>query len=69
MLKLFFCDDNAQQLALFSDFGKKAILLKEEWDISFGNACSSPELLLQQLPASGDTGLYFLDIDFQNDMN
>ena len=35
MLKLFFCDDNAQQLALFSDFGKKAILLKEEWDISF----------------------------------
>ena len=39
MLKLFFCDDNAQQLALFSDFGKKAILLKEEWDISFGNAC------------------------------
>ena len=45
MLKLFFCDDNAQQLALFSDFGKKAILLKEEWDISFGNAYSSSCLL------------------------
>ena len=36
MLKLFFCDDNAQQLALFSDFGKKAILLKEEWTFLLG---------------------------------
>lgn len=69
MLKLYFCDDNPAWLSAFSDYGKKAILLKTEWDVSFAGAYSTPQELLDALPEAGDTGLYFLDIDFQETMD
>ncbi|MDY3919047.1 MAG: LytTR family DNA-binding domain-containing protein [Candidatus Limivivens sp.] len=69
MLKLYFCDDNRRQLETFSDFGKKAILLKTEWDVGFAASCSSPTELLAVLPSPSDTGLYFLDIDFKDDID
>ena len=69
MLKLYFCGDNRRQLETFSDFGKKAILLKTEWDVGFAASCSSPTELLAVLPSPSDTGLYFLDIDFKDDID
>lgn len=68
MLNIYLCEDNSQQRMLASDYIKKAILI-EDYDLNFVCSTDNPHELLDILKEQSQTGLYFLDIDLNSDIN
>ena len=68
MLNIFLCEDNTKQRNTFSELINKTILI-ENFDLSFPCETANPHILLEKAKHQTGTGLYFLDIDLQSDMN
>ncbi len=68
MLDIFVCEDQASQrqriVEIIGD-----IVLMEELDMRLAFDTQDPYALLEQVKASQNTGIYFLDIDLGSDMN
>lgn len=68
MLHIFLCEDNEKQRLFFADIIEKVILI-EDFDLSFACSTADPYKLLQVIENTNGTGIYFLDIDLQCDMD
>lgn len=69
MLKIYACDDNTQQLSKIQNYIEKTILI-EDYDLHLELVTTNPYHLLQIIPDNSvDTGLYFLDIDLNTEIN
>lgn len=68
MLNIYLCEDNPKQLQKLVDYVEKCILI-EDYDLSLRCATRYPEELLKAIPGMNGTGLYFLDIDLNANMN
>ena len=68
MLNIFLCEDNEKQLKFLSDIIDKVILI-ENFDLHFQIATCNPYLILEEIDKMTGTGIYFLDIDLECDMN
>lgn len=68
MLHIFLCEDNEQQRNMLAQIIEKAVLI-ENFDLDFRCSSADPHEILKQMEGMTGTGLYFLDIDLQTDMN
>lgn len=68
MIDVYVCEDSAKQRELISRYVKSAILI-QEYDMKFNIATADPDEIIERIKISKNTGLYFLDIDLQTDMN
>lgn len=68
MLNIFVCEDNAEQRKSIVKNIENTVLI-EELDMCFVLDTANPYELLESVKASANTGIYFLDIDLQCDMN
>lgn len=68
MLNIFVCEDNAIQRRTIVQTIQNIILM-EELDMQLVLDTEDPYVLLERVKASQDTGIYFLDIDLNSDMN
>ena len=68
MLNIFVCEDNAIQRQTIVQTIQNIILM-EELDMQLVLDTEDPYVLLERVKASQDTGIYFLDIDLNSDMN
>ncbi len=68
MLNIFVCEDNAIQRQTIVQTIQDIILM-EELDMQLVLDTEDPYVLLERVKASQDTGIYFLDIDLNSDMN
>ena len=70
MLHIFICEDDPKQRKLMETISNDYIAVKD-YDIKLALSTNSPTLLLDYLEANGSNigGLYFLDIDLQNEIN
>lgn len=68
MLDIFVCEDNAIQRQSIVKTIQNAVLI-EELDMQLVLDTGDPYVLLEKLEASRNTGIYFLDIDLNSDMN
>lgn len=68
MLDIFVCEDNAIQRQNIVKTIQNAVLI-EELDMQLVLDTGDPYVLLEKLGASRNTGIYFLDIDLNSDMN
>lgn len=67
MLNIFLCDDNDNELNMFSKVVKNAVMM-EQLDMKFTLATPNPYEILSYLRDHQTTGIYFLDIDLKTDM-
>ena len=68
MLEIYICDDQKQQLETMVDYVEKAILMKN-WDTKIVCANTDPKEILNTVRKTHNTGIYFLDIELNSDMN
>lgn len=68
MIPIYICEDNRQQLEMFSRIIRDYLEF-EEPDMKLALAAADPYELLKMLREQKDTGLYFLDIDLQSDIS
>lgn len=68
MIDIFICEDNTKQLSLFKTYISNFILM-EGFDMRIVQATADPHQLLKKILTIENTGLFFLDIDLQSDMN
>lgn len=68
MLNIFVCEDNAIQRRTIVQTIQNIILM-EELDMQLILDTEDPYVLLEKVKASQGTGIYFLDIDLNSDMN
>ncbi|WP_310601781.1 LytR/AlgR family response regulator transcription factor [Anaerosporobacter sp.] len=68
MSKVYVCEDNDQQREFMSRTVQE-LLLVEEFPMEYGVATANPHELLEKIKGETDTGIFFLDIDLQCDMN
>ena len=69
MLRIYLCEDNQKQLDYFKNCISDVILI-EDFDLHLETATPDPYQLLNSISVkTQDTGLYFLDIDLNNDIN
>ena len=68
MLDIFVCEDNAAQRQTIVQTIQNTILI-EELDMQLVLNTGDPYVLLEKVKASQGTGIYFLDIDLNSDMN
>lgn len=68
MIQVYLCEDNQTQLENYSDIIKKALAFDESGFI-FAIATSDPYTLLTKRKENKNSGLYFLDIDLQSQIN
>ena len=68
MIDIFICEDNTKQLNLFQTYISNFILM-EGFDMRIVQATADPHQLLKEILTIENTGLFFLDIDLQSDMN
>lgn len=68
MLDIFVCEDNAVQRQAIVQTIQNIVLI-EELDMQLVLDTEDPHVLLVKLKASRNTGIYFLDIDLNSDMN
>jgi two-component system response regulator AgrA len=68
MLRIYICEDeDAQRLKIakcITDY-----IMAENYDAQLSLAASGPDELLAAITGSRDTGLYFLDVDLNHEMN
>lgn len=68
MLKIFICEDNPSARQKIADIIQKRICI-EEYDMELSFSTSNPYCLLSAIKESSDTGIYFLDIVLNSDIN
>lgn len=68
MLNIYLCEDNPKHLQKLVDYVEKCILI-EDYDLSLRCATRDPEELLKSISNMNGTGLYFLDIDLNANIN
>ena len=68
MMNIFVCEDNAAQRKAIVQIIQN-ILLIEELDMQLVLDAGDPYVLLEKVQTSQNTGIYFLDIDLNSDMN
>lgn len=68
MLNIFLCEDNASQRADLAEIIEKIVLI-EDFDLTFLCSTANPHEILRKSKTQTGTGLYFLDIDLNTDMN
>lgn len=68
MLDIFVCEDHAAQRRSIVQIIQNTLLM-EELDMQLVMDVENPHVLLDKVRASRNTGIYFLDIDLNSDMN
>lgn len=68
MLNIFVCEDNAAQRRIIVQTIQNAVLI-EELDMRLILDSGDPYELLEKVKTSQNTGIYFLDIDLNSNMN
>ncbi len=68
MLNIFVCEDNPVQRRTIVQIIQNAVMI-EELDMKLVLDSGDPYVLLEEIKASQNTGIYFLDIDLNSDMN
>lgn len=70
MLKIFVCEDDLKQRENIVSIIKNYIMM-QDYDVSFGLETESPDVLLKHISKleKDVTGLYFLDVDLNTEMN
>ena len=68
MLSIFVCEDHDAQRQTIVRIIQNTILM-EELDMQLVLDAGDPYMLLDQVKTSQNTGVYFLDIDLNSDMN
>lgn len=68
MLNIFVCEDNTAQRQTIVKIIQNTVLV-EELDMRLVSDAGDPYVLLEQVRTSQNTGIYFLDIDLNSDMN
>ena len=68
MLDIFVCEDHAAQRRSNVQIIQNTLLM-EELDMQLVMDVENPHVLLDKVRASRNTGIYFLDIDLNSDMN
>ncbi len=68
MLNIFLCEDNESQRNLIENYIEKTITI-EDYDIHLRCSTGNPNDILEYIKQHKQVGLYFLDIDLNNDMN
>ncbi len=68
MLDIFVCEDNAPQRRSVVQIIQNTVLI-EELDMKLVLDTGDPYTLLEKVKTSQNTGIYFLDIDLNSDMN
>ena len=68
MLNIYICEDNLEQLNRLSKTIQNIIFI-EDYDLCFVCRTQNPHTLLTEVKLHSGTGLYFLDIDLNTDMN
>lgn len=68
MIDIYVCEDSAGQREAIARYIESEIVIRE-YDMQLRAATGSPEEIIEYIKASDRTGLYFLDIQLQSDMN
>ena len=68
MLDIFVCEDNAAQRRTVVNIIQNTVLI-EELDMQITLATGDPYMLLEKVETRQNTGIYFLDIDLNSNMN
>lgn len=68
MLNIFVCEDNDIQRQAIVQIIQNTVLI-EELDMHLVMETGNPYVLLDEIRSSQNTGVYFLDIDLNSDMN
>ena len=68
MLDIFVCEDNTVQRRSVVNIIQNTVLI-EELDMQLSLDTGDPYMLLEKVRTSQNTGIYFLDIDLNSDMN
>ena len=68
MLDIFVCEDNAAQRRTVVNIIQNTVLI-EELDMQLTLDTGDPYMLLEKVKTSQNTGIYFLDIDLNSNMN
>lgn len=68
MLDIFVCEDNAAQRRTVVNIIQNTVLI-EELDMQITLDTGDPYMLLEKVKTSQNTGIYFLDIDLNSNMN
>lgn len=68
MLNIFVCEDNDMQRRTIVQIIRNIVLM-EELDMRLVFDAADPYVLLEQIRVSQNTGIYFLDIDLNSNMN
>ena len=68
MLNIFVCEDNAAQRRRIVQIIQNTVMI-EELDMQLVLDAEDPYVLLNKVKTSQNTGVYFLDIDLNSDMN
>lgn len=68
MLRVHICEDNLEQLNRMEKFIEEIIRL-ESFDMKKGIVTDNPETMLNQIKQERDTGIFFLDVDLNHEIN
>ena len=68
MLDIFVCEDNAAQRRTVVNIIQNTVLI-EELDMQLTLDTGDPYMLVEKVKTSQNTGIYFLDIDLNSNMN
>lgn len=68
MISIYICEDNPKQLDSFQKYISNLVMI-EGLDMQIALATPSPQELLDAVLADENTGLFFLDIDLNSDIN
>ncbi|MBR6404373.1 MAG: response regulator transcription factor [Eubacterium sp.] len=68
MLNIYLCEDNDKQREIISNHIQNTVLI-EDADLNFVKATADPHEIISLIENHSETGLYFLDIDLNSDIN
>lgn len=68
MIDIYVCEDSNEQREIITRYIKSAILI-QEYDMKLKISTHNPEIIIEEIKKSKNTGLYFLDIDLHSDKN
>ena len=68
MLNIYLCEDNDKQRSMLNTIIDNIVLM-EDYDLHFAYSTADPHDFLAQVTPLTGTGLYFLDIDLNSDIN
>lgn len=68
MLNIFVCEDHSAQRQMIVQTIQNIVLI-EELDMQLVSDAEDPYMLLEKVKTSQNTGIYFLDIDLNSNMN